>query len=49
MLINEYNVKLKDSLLENLGDFDELKLFCDNFKEVIKGFSDEVWVDVVVF
>lgn len=49
VLINEYNVKLKDSLLDNLGDFDELKLFCEDFKKVIKGFCDEDWVDVVVF
>lgn len=45
--INEYNAKLKDSLLENLGDLDELKLLCDNLKEATKGSSDEAWVDVV--
>lgn len=45
--INEFNAKLKDSLLENLGDLDELKLLCENLKETTKGSSDEAWVDVV--
>ncbi|KAJ7365315.1 hypothetical protein OS493_005419 [Desmophyllum pertusum] len=45
--INEYNAKLKDSLLDNLGDLEELKLLCEDLKEATKGSSDEAWVDVV--
>lgn len=48
MLINEFSVKLKDSLLENLGNFEDLKLVCEDFKKVFKGIEEEVWVDVVV-
>lgn len=46
--INEYNAKLKDSLLENVGDLDELKVLSEDLKETMKGTSDEAWVDVVV-
>lgn len=46
--INEYNAKLKDSLLDNLGDLDEVKFISEDLKEVMKGTSDEAWVDVVV-
>ena len=45
--INEYNAKLKDSLLDNLGDLDELTLLCEDLKKATKGSSDEDWVDVV--
>ena len=45
--INEYNAKLKDSLLENLGDLDELKVLCEDLKKSTEGSSDEAWVDVV--
>ena len=46
--INEYNAKLKDSLLDNLGDLDELKSVSENLKEAMKGTGDEAWMDVVV-
>ena len=45
--INEYNAKMKDSLLENLGDLDEFKLLCKDLKKATKGSSDEAWVDAV--
>ena len=45
--INEYNAKLKDSLLENLGDLDKFKLLCEDLKKATKGSSDEAWVDAV--
>ena len=46
--INEFHAKLKDSLLENLGHLDELKVFGEDLKEMMKGTSDEAWVDAVV-
>ena len=46
--INEYNAKLKGSLLENLGSLDNLKVLSEDLKEVMKGTSDEAWVDAVV-
>lgn len=45
--INEFNAKLKDSLLENVGDLDELKVLCEDLKEAVKGTRDEAWVDKV--
>lgn len=45
--INEYNAQLKESLLDNLGDLDELKLLCEDLKKATKGSNDEDWVDVV--
>ena len=45
--INEFSAKLKDSLLENLGKLEELKLVCEDLKKVSKGTEDEDWVDVV--
>ena len=46
--ISEYKAKLKDSLLENLGDLDSLKEISEGLKEVVKGTNDEAWVDKVV-
>lgn len=49
VLINEYNVKFKDNLLESLGDFNELKIIVEYLKEIMKDINDEFWMDVVVF
>lgn len=46
--ISEYKAKLKDSLLENLGDLDSLKEISEGLKEVVEGTNDEAWVDKVV-
>ena len=46
--INEFNAKLKDSLLDNLGDLDDLKVLSEDLKETMKGTNDEAWMDAVV-
>ena len=46
--ISEFNAKLKDSLLQNVGDLNYLKVLCENLKEAMKGTSDEAWVDKVI-
>lgn len=45
--INELSAKLKDNLLENLGDLNELKSVVEDLKEKMKGTIDESWVDLV--
>lgn len=45
--INEYNAKLKDNLLESLGDLNELKTIVEHLKEIMKDTNDEAWMDVV--
>ena len=46
--ISEYKAKLKDSLLENLGDLNTLKQLSEELKEEMKGTNDEAWADKVV-
>ena len=45
--INELSAKLKDNLLEYLGDLNELKSVVEDLKEKMKGTIDESWVDLV--
>ena len=45
--INEFSTKLKDSLLENLGNLQELKFVFEYLKKASKGTEEEDWVDVV--
>lgn len=46
--IKEFSAKLKDDILENLGELDDLKVVCEDLKETLKDTSDEAWVDKVV-
>ena len=45
--INEFSAKLKGSLLENLGNLEDLKLVFEDLKKASKGTEEEAWVDVV--
>ena len=47
MPISEFREELKDSLLKNLGNLEDLKLVCEDLKKASKGTEEEDWVDVV--
>lgn len=46
--MNEHTEQLKKTLLDKIGSLEELKEFCDNLKQVMKGTTNESWTDEAV-